>query len=1452
MRKTIAILTAVAMLIACCPLGLSAMAAEPQITVLEAVRTLSFNPSGEILPNPSNTAQGGDVILTSAGTAGWEPATVFTDTDGTQTSVPSLSGSPFGSARHALMSFAIPSGISTDDIKSVKLSLTVKNIKQVSAGNRLAIYGNSIAGTWSLTDSGLLGKFGSTAGSANLANFPLLGLTEGITVGNSTGETVSDQTISLESEALTDYVRSAIESGTYQELTFRAATSLGGVRIYSKEYSAYPPTLTIEYGKAAQVTVNYKAGDTSLGSKELTGLFVDYSYTLTEEEAPTMLMQSGVRYLRAEKDTPVTITPDTEQFTYDIPYNAVTVSEIAARDAQVYVGAVPSLPQTAQVTFSDSQTMTFPIIWDQDEIDAAVDAAGTYTLHGRIDELSDETVEITLTVKEFSPNESVLTNSGGWNWYVEPSGTHIQPGDALTQRYQNMSTGGYEFKHDRTYMGWVEIDGSIVVGQYDHDTDEYTTVKLHDRLEIDDHNNPAVIVLPDGRIMAWYSMHTNEPYMYYRVTKNPEDISEWSEEQYYYTKTEVIQTTYNATYPTAFIVDVNGEDQIYLFWRGVHWMPTMAQFSMPDENGVCKVILGQTQIVDTSDGGNGGGGGRRPYAKYDYDYDRGIIHCTYTLNHPDNERTANSIYYMYIDIAEQAIYTAKGTKLQDVPKNNEPVTSGHQWGIYSQQLKSSYPELTVFDTRGENRRGWTWDIKTNEKGEPCIVYVDITDAAPDANGNPPAVGGYYDDPNADRAHHYYYYARWDSETEQWVNTFLTYGGKWFHENTSQEQCYSGGLTLDHNASDANVVYMAVPTQGRYGNIFEIYRWESGDHGATWEIQEPLTQNSKINNARPNVIYNYKQNDDGTQAGPRVLWVRGEYRYWMNYEYYTGVVTDFAGITPHDDPEMKADAELCDTNGDPLSILTPDLAGTTLMAKFRLSNISIGEGRVKLALGHYSADGVLKQIVTEDVDVPNRSVPQIPVLGAPKGASPGISVPEGSEEIDWELLYVPEEIKEGDAIRLFAWNNGYFSMQPVISIPCSITTAGDDYLMRETFQSNERIVLDEGTEFNGWKAHLNHPADGGYTPSFGTKNYVDITHAPFGNTALHIYRGTSSTTTGSAEGAGGLLVSHALPETDEDYIINFNIRWINELDWNHNGCYNGFSLTNGVTTGHNDYGTSSTAAWQFRYVGRSSGTNGRRGYYISYDTTDYFQGTANTRIDYVDGTIGNNSDRIMEGALVNVKLIVRPMEQKIEFTMNDGYRTAGWTQDYNTLNEAGSVTTDWTEKKINTITFNSGVGYKGELYIDDFSVRLLGDTVEPEPVPEGKVLSIASVTASQEPEAENSAANAIDGDTSTYWSASSTFQDNTPELIADLGSVYTLTSVGIQPIAYTDGRTLRYDIYVSEDGDQWERIFRGTCPGGAMKTHDARLLRARYVKVRTNGSSINNWFSVAELEVKGMV
>ena len=69
-----------------------------------------------------------------------------------------------------------------------------------------------------------------------------------------------------------------------------------------------------------------------------------------------------------------------------------------------------------------------------------------------------------------------FTDDGAWCWFSDPRGIY------------------YEGKHKKTYSGWVDSLGNIVVATYDHKAKTIQTHILHNDFEKDDHNNPSFLM----------------------------------------------------------------------------------------------------------------------------------------------------------------------------------------------------------------------------------------------------------------------------------------------------------------------------------------------------------------------------------------------------------------------------------------------------------------------------------------------------------------------------------------------------------------------------------------------------------------------------------------------------------------------------------------------------------------------------------------------------------------------------------------------------------------------------------------------------------------------------------------------------------------------------------------------------------------------------------------------
>lgn len=427
-----------------------------------------------------------------------------------------------------------------------------------------------------------------------------------------------------------------------------------------------------------------------------------------------------------------------------------------------------------------------------------------------------------------------VTNEGAWCWFADPRALH----------YENEAG-----TINASYLGYIDVHGNIKAMQVDFLTGQHNEVLVRSNFQPDDHNNPTFLILPDERVMIFYSRHTDEACFFYRVSRKPGDITTLGEEK-------VIKTANNTTYPSPFILS-DDPQHFYLCWRGINWHPTIGRYTLPDAEDNVQVTWGPYQIVQST--------GARPYAKY-YSNGKDKIYMTYTTGHPDNEQP-NWVYFNVVNL--NSTKDAQGNvkvapSLEDIRGTRLSTIASGPFKVYkTSDYKSKYP-YTVVDSPGDYR-DWVWQIACDAEDRPVIAMVRI---------------------NGGKSQHEYFYAKWTGSA--WRLTDLADGGGRFHSSNT-EYCYSGGEALD--PENPNIIYLSIPTEGETGQkIYEIWKYTLNDEGRVTE-KTPVTRNSAKNNVRPYVL-------PGSSRSPlRLAWMNGDYYYWMvnkNYPagYPTGVRCDY--------------------------------------------------------------------------------------------------------------------------------------------------------------------------------------------------------------------------------------------------------------------------------------------------------------------------------------------------------------------------------------------------------------------------------------------------------------------------------------------------------------------------------------------------------------------------------
>ncbi len=403
---------------------------------------------------------------------------------------------------------------------------------------------------------------------------------------------------------------------------------------------------------------------------------------------------------------------------------------------------------------------------------------------------------------------------GAWCWFSDPRAIY------------------YKGEKEQTYIDWVDTVGSIMIASYDHRSGDIEKFTLHEKLQRDDHNVPSILVRSDRRLLVFYSKHGGDEF-FMRLSKNPESIAEWhpvrtlplnNNELY----ADSLLRDYTYSHPFQLSTENN---RIYLFWRGINRKPCVSVSEDGGENwSKGKIIIRPEDIYQH----------RRPYVKY-YSNNRDKIYFAFTDGHPRKE-PENSIYYACYQ--QGSFYRADGSKITDFAKI---------------PFKPRDADV-VYDARATEVRAWVWDIATDQKGRPVILYTRLPE---------------FKD-------HRYHYAIWDGE--KWLDHEIVKGGGWFPQTLpgkrESERHYSAGLILDR--ADPSVVYLARPVNG----TFEIERWQTSDMGKSWQ-STLVTRQSEYDNVRPFISWNAPQ-----YIKPRLFWMTN-----LNYIHYS----DYASLIKMDIP-----------------------------------------------------------------------------------------------------------------------------------------------------------------------------------------------------------------------------------------------------------------------------------------------------------------------------------------------------------------------------------------------------------------------------------------------------------------------------------------------------------------------------------------------------------------------
>ncbi|HVK23173.1 MAG TPA: BNR-4 repeat-containing protein [Actinokineospora sp.] len=331
------------------------------------------------------------------------------------------------------------------------------------------------------------------------------------------------------------------------------------------------------------------------------------------------------------------------------------------------------------------------------------------------------------------PARTIVGPKGAWCWFGDPRAVHYQ--------------GTYK----RTYIGYINSLGEIVVAQYDHTTNQLTRTVVQTGFQIDDHNNPCLVIRPDRRVVLFWTGHNQTAGIFYRRSSRPEDISSFE-------SVKKITTNVDGGSGTSYThgLQLSTEPwKLYLFFRGANFKPCFTTTTGSDIWTPAKTMISA-------------GDGHRPYFKT---ASNGVdkIHFAFTNGHPRDYH--NNIYYMYYSSVDKNLHKADGTVI----------------GPWGTTIRPDQGDL-VYDATNRPK-AWIHDVAEGKDGKPVLVYANFPT-------------------NSD---HRYRYARWTGTS--WFDTEIVAAGPTISGDL-YENNYSGGITLD-DSDPSVVLLSRQVTGGRH-------------------------------------------------------------------------------------------------------------------------------------------------------------------------------------------------------------------------------------------------------------------------------------------------------------------------------------------------------------------------------------------------------------------------------------------------------------------------------------------------------------------------------------------------------------------------------------------------------------------------------------------------------------
>jgi hypothetical protein len=460
--------------------------------------------------------------------------------------------------------------------------------------------------------------------------------------------------------------------------------------------------------------------------------------------------------------------------------------------------------------------------------------------------------------------------SGAWTWYSDERAV-VDPNN------------GHVLVNSVGFAPSYPSGGGVDVVDFNPETGRRTRTPLS-TIQVDDHNNGALMVLPDGRYLAMYANHGNngglgDEFSRWRRSVNPGDSTAWTAERtfnWFNAVPGANQTgnpdAANASYHNLFYL--SEENQVYDISRSYGQlsingasqnMPNIVRYDMATNS-----VVWAGQVLQSEAQG---------YSAYPKYVSNGVnrIYFTTTETHPRNYN--NSIFAGYIQNGQT--FDMLGNVIDNDLFDNGTAAGGSGF----------VPDVTDFtvvqqaDALGEgHNRLWTVDMNLDAGGDPMALYISRWN--PDGSTS----AGSTTNPIDHRLH----FAHWNEQAQRWdYHEVARMGNRLYRGADLSEQDYTGNAALV--PGDPSIIYVSTPYDPRdpsgatFTSSYEIYRGNTEDGGATWDWTA-ITENSVVDNLRPIV-------PEPVGGVRTVLWFRGSYTTAHN------INAAVVGIVERSDQEM---------------------------------------------------------------------------------------------------------------------------------------------------------------------------------------------------------------------------------------------------------------------------------------------------------------------------------------------------------------------------------------------------------------------------------------------------------------------------------------------------------------------------------------------------------------------